>query len=99
MIKLTQCTPTGGDCTAGYSVTLDKDYTVEEFINEVLTKNEWGYIGIWSDEQAWFDRGDPYCEYKRDKLITQMPNDIMGKKIVKAKASGGWSNMDYLLTL
>ena len=38
MFSLTQITPTFGDCTAGYRVDLDKEYTVSEFINEVLKK-------------------------------------------------------------
>lgn len=99
MIKLIQCSETHGDCTAEYSVILDKSYTVEEFINEVLTKNEWGYIGIYNEGQAWFDFGDPNCEYKYDKLVTQMPEDILKEEISEVKASGGWSRMDYLLTL
>ncbi len=97
MIKLTQNTPTSGDCTAGYAVTLDKEYTVEEFINEVLTKNEWGYIGIHSNGQAWFDIGFPSCEYKKDKLVTEMQKDILPIKVKSATASGGWSRMDYVI--
>lgn len=43
MFTLTQSTPTAGDCTSGYKVTLDKEYTLQEFIDAVLTnKGEWG---------------------------------------------------------
>lgn len=100
MIKLTQCTPTGGDCTAGYSVKMDKEYTVKEFVDEILKNaNEWGYIGIFKEGQAWYERGTPHCEFRRSELITKLPDEIMDKIIVNAKASGGWSRMDYLLTL
>ena len=36
MFSLTQVTPVGGDCCAGYKVNLDKEYTVSEFIKSVL---------------------------------------------------------------
>ena len=99
MIKLTQNTPTGGDCTAGYAVTLDKEYTVEELINEVLTYNEWGYIGIYNEGQAWFERGTPNCEYRQDKLVTEMQPEALHRKIKSVTASGGWSRMDYVIKL
>lgn len=97
MIKLSQSTPTAGDCTAGYSVSLDKEYTVDEFIKEVLTNKEWGYIGIHNEGQAWFSRGNPNCEYRGDKLITEMDKDFLNHKVKAAKASGGYSRMDYTI--
>lgn len=99
MIKLKQNTPTGGDCTAGYAVTLDKEYTVRELINEVLTRKEWGYIGIHNDGQAWFERGTPNCKYKQDKLLTDMPPEVLNMKIKSVTARGGWSRMDYVIKL
>lgn len=33
MFKMLQSTPVGGDCTCGYNVELDKEYTVAEFID------------------------------------------------------------------
>lgn len=99
MIKLKQNTKTFGDSTAGYLVILDKEYTVDEFVNEVLTKNEWGYIGIYYENMHWFESGNPKCEYKWNKLISKLPDDILNKKISSVTAHGGWSNMDYLLKL
>lgn len=41
MIELKQITKTFGDGRAGYEVTIDRKYTVKEFINEVISnKNE-----------------------------------------------------------
>ena len=99
MIKLTQNTPTAGDCTAGYAVTLDKEYTVEELINEVLVRNEWGYIGIYNEGQSWFERGTPNCEYRQNKLVTEMQKEVLPMKIKSVTASGGWSRMDYVIRL
>ncbi len=65
MIKLEQCTKTFGDCTAGYKVTLTKEYTVGEFVNEVVSnEKEWGYVGIKKEGDPWFSRGNPNCEYR-----------------------------------
>ena len=40
MFTLIQCTPTRGDCTAGYEVDLDKAYTLQEFIDAILTNKK-----------------------------------------------------------
>ena len=99
MIKLTQNTPTFGDCTAGYAVTLNKDYTVEDLIKEVLTRDEWGCIGIYNEGQTWFDKGTPNCEYRRGKLVTEMDKEFLPMKIKSVTARGGWSCMDYIIHL
>lgn len=97
MIELKPSSSFGGDSTAAYTVSFDKEYTVQEFINEVLKFNEWGYI-VASE----YDRKNDFkrisqCEYKLDQLIVAMRLDVLNKKIIKATASGGYSRMDYLL--
>ena len=94
MFRLYQTGPTRGDCTSPYEVTMDKEYTVNEFIQEIFTRKEWGYIGIYSFNDFF---GDPKCEYRDDELLYSLPNEYLNKKVVKAKADGGWSRMDYLL--
>ena len=90
MIKLTQTSKTFGDCTALYSVELDKPYTIDEFIKEVLKRKEWGYIET--------DDGNFKCEYKENKIIiTEIPDEILTKPIIKVRANGGWSRMDYII--
>ncbi len=39
--KLTQISKTFEDCTALYSVEMDKPYIVKKFIKEVLKRKEW----------------------------------------------------------
>ena len=99
MIKLKQITKTFGDCTAGYEVELSKQYTVNEFISDVLKRNEWGYIVIYDESQAWFNKGNPYCEYRNDKMVTEMNKEYLDRIIASVTAMGGWSNMDYKLKL
>ena len=83
-----------GDCTAPYNIELDKAYTVNEFVHEVLTKKEWGYIGIYCKGEFF---GKPKCEYNHGRLLYTLPNNVLNKKVVKAQADGGWSRMDYVL--
>lgn len=99
MFKFKKSGPTSGDCTAPYDIILEKTYTVEEFVNTVLTNrdNEWGYIGIKNKNEPFF--GYPCCEYKRGHLLSVLPADILAKKIQSVTASGGWSRMDYKLIL
>ena len=95
--KLKQCGPVRGDETAPYEVTFSEPLTVKDFVSDVLSnKEEWGYIGI-SKERTIF--GDPNCEYRWGKLLSCLPPEYLSKKIVSAEASGGWSRMDYLLTV
>ena len=97
MFRLSQIGETRGDCTAPYSVTLDRDYTVEEFVQTVVSiTDEWGYIGI-NDGHTIF--GNPRCEYRWGKLLSTLPDEVREKKLVSVKADGGWSRMDYLLTI
>lgn len=97
MFELHQSGKTRGDCTAPYSVTLKKQYTVAEFVADVVSNDdEWGYIGI-EDGDPFF--GNPCCEYRWGKLLSFLPSAIQSQKIKSVKADGGWSRMDYLITL
>ncbi|MCK9592692.1 MAG: hypothetical protein M0Q91_11875 [Methanoregula sp.] len=98
-MKFTQITQTAGDCTAGFAIDLDREYTVGELINEILTRHEWGYIGIHNEGQAWFQHGTPNCEYRKDKLVTEMQKEVLTMKIKSVTASGGYSRMDYIIYL
>jgi hypothetical protein len=83
--------PTAGDCTAPYDVVFRNECTVREFIDEVLRKNEWGFIRI-------FD--GPYIEYRNDKITYgDFGTNIFDSKINKATAHGGWTRMDYTLDI
>ncbi len=101
MFRLIQSTPVSGDCTCGYNVILDREYTVKDFIDTVLSERagEWGYIGIY-DQSDFVGRhfGNPNAEYRYGKLVSDnFPEDILSKEIKSVSASGGWSRMDYVL--
>lgn len=83
-----------------YRVNLDKEYTVREFINWVILKKyEYlGFIGI-KDKNSTSPYGNPYCSYNKGKQETDLPDEIMCQKIVSVNARGGWSRMDFLITL
>lgn len=100
MFTLTQTTPTGGDCTAGYNVNFDKEYTLQEFIDAVLTnKGEWGYIKVAKRCCIWYDY--PCIGYRYGKITGKpnIPETVYGYKVKSVTASGGWSRMDFIVTL
>lgn len=103
MFRLIQNGSVRGDCTCAYRVELDRKYTVGEFIETVLTERsgEWGYIGIRVTEGGFSERvfGNPCCEYKWGKLLSTLPKKYLKKKITEVTGDGGWSRMDYLITL
>ena len=85
--------PIAGDCTVPYDVVFPDGCTVREFIEAVLTRDEWGYISINNYVNG------PRCEYKYDKLLTPLSHAILDMPIKSATASGGWTRMDYVLDI
>lgn len=86
----------GSDCTNLYKVSLDKEYTVQEFLDEAFSirKNEWGSISIYNKE---IKIG---CSYSKSQIpYIQIPKDVLTKKIKDVSATGGWSNMNYDIKL
>lgn len=98
MIKFSQSTPVGGDCTCGYDVEMDKEYTVGEFINDILAdkKKEWGSFYIYTGPSVFKYVG---FGYHYGELRVPICNEILEKKIEKVSARGGFSNMNYEIYL
>lgn len=98
-LKFTRTGNVRGDCTAPYAVELDKEYTVGQLIDVILTRagtlREWGNIGIYDGESIF---GNPKCEYAYGRLGNgNMPSEFLAKKVIKVKADGGWSYMNFML--
>ena len=90
MIKYRRTDKIGGGETAPYDVIFDREYTVREFIEYILTRNEWGNIR--------FIGGSSYG-YRQNQLLYPIPDRYMETRIASVKAAGGWSNMDYLIEM
>ena len=104
MFRLIQTSDTRGDCTASYDVQLDKEYTVKEFLETVLTQkaDEWGafYLMVRSKKLFW---QNPSCEYKNGNRVGPAWASILtrygSRRIVRACSDGGWTRMDYYIWL
>ena len=104
MFRLIQTSDTRGDCTASYDVQLDKEYTVQEFLETVLTQkaDEWGalYLMVRSKKLFW---QNPNCEYRHGKKTgTTWANILIRygeRTITKICSDGGWTRMDYYIWL
>ena len=96
-----------GDETRSYDVTDYKATTVGEFVDEVLSgngKKEWGYFEFttvkpqkvvnWNIPPEW----NRY-EYKRGSLLDKIPDTLRNKRIEHVTGDGGWSRMDYDITV
>lgn len=89
-----------GDCCCSYDVALDKEYTVEEFQQEVLKEKpeEWGEFSIVTDFKHRLSLDN--CEYKSGKITKGFKNPDQKKaRIKEIKARGGWTAMDYFIKL
>ena len=87
-----------GDCIAPFDVTLSRECTLRELIAAVLERTEeWGYIGIDSDEHF---IPYPSCSYRYGKVISNdLTDEELDSPIQSVSATGGWSNMDYFVKL
>lgn len=101
MFTLIQCTQTTNDCTTGYRVDFDKEYTLQEFIDAILTnkKDDWGEIKIAKRNCAWYLY--PCIDYQRGNVISNpnIPEEVFDYKVKSATARGGWLSMNYIVTL
>lgn len=94
--------PNGLEC-ASYSVSLEKEYTVEEFISEMLNHyiDEHGRITVLKPfPHVNKPNGEAHCTYiKQSADMDKIPTDILNTKIEKVTANGGWGCMNYDIVL
>lgn len=88
-------------CTVEYRVWLDKEYTLQEFVDAILTnkKDERGKISIVKRNSHWHHY--PYIGYQ-DGNITNKPNipeKVFDYKVKSVTANSGWTATDYIVTL
>lgn len=104
MFSMTISGPVARDETAPYAVSLDRPYTVKDFIDAVIANNpkEWGRIYVHTVHDIF---ACPSCEY-RYGVVDQgsgrygaLTAELLGKPVKSASANGGWSNMDYVLNI
>lgn len=86
--------PMGGDMTSAYSISLDKEYTIKEFIDATIDgyPEEFGWfsiiVGTWG--------GDKFSiEYDRGKLLKEIPSGYMNDIIQGIGGWGGWGRSNY----
>lgn len=95
MLKLIQTHSEGSDCTAPYDVEMDRPYTVGEFIGEILSRfpNEWGNFNIGNENLSLSIGYAKGCTQNENPI----PAYILEMKVSEARASGGYSSMDYIV--
>lgn len=92
-----------GDCTSDYETSFDKPFKVKDFLSIVeAQKEEWGSIRfilphIWSFEVEYSHGIIDYTDF--DKFSGRKNKDLFNAKIKKITANGGWSLMQYRVTL
>lgn len=94
-IKLHQVAGPFGDCTSAYAVEFPEGLTVKEFIPLVVNENpdEWGRIAL-----GWIR--PTLAEYRHGSIVyTELFHKYKTREIFKIEANGGWSLMDYNITL
>lgn len=101
MFTLIPCTPTKNNYITKYRVDLDKEYTLQEFVDAILTnkKDEWGVIRIPKRNFAWYRF--PCISYRYGNITnkTNIPEKVFGYNVKSVTASGGWTAMDYIVNL
>lgn len=96
MLNFTSIGKIGGDCTCPYSVTSDTPLTVAELVQQILARKEWGNIDFYYGKIEW---GTSISTVQYNETQLNNVDDIFvktqEKPIIKIRASGGWTRMDY----
>lgn len=96
-LKFEQSGVESRDCMAPYKVHLNRTCTLQELIDEILKRGEYGYIGVESKLSV---RGNPCCEYRQGEIQNSSFTEKDLKSLVGVvNARGGWYSMDYSVTL
>lgn len=86
-----------GDATSNYEIIFEREYTVREFVEEILkNQNEWGYFSIVTKAHPF---GIEKSEFRYGKLVSKFSEETLHRKIKSVHANGGWSSMSYYITL
>lgn len=96
MLKFIQTGKTGSDCTCPYSVISDVPLTVAQLVQQILTRNEWGDISFYYKEIK-FGTNISEVSYNKTQLnnVDDIFAKIQEKPVIKIKAVGGWTLMNY----
>lgn len=89
-----------GDATCHYKATIYEPFTLQELIDEVLNnKNEWGYFTLVEDTTTWLQTKSR-MEYRYGEIINDnIPIEDKTKTVEVMEAHGGWTRMDYIVSL
>ncbi len=82
-----------GDCTSHYVGRLRNKVTIKDFIEHELNSHEWGILQI---------NGKIVCKYDHGILFDADSNLLqhyLSTEIKSIESSGGWSLMDYVITV
>nr|DAI97883.1 MAG TPA: hypothetical protein [Caudoviricetes sp.] len=89
-----------GDCMSSYRVEMSQPCTIAQLIEFINGQDEWGTVYI--NPQNWLGHGAlakfEYNNHTQHKPLA-MPPFFHNKRIKSIKAHGGWSAMDYNVTL
>ena len=95
-IKLTQIGGPYGDACSRYSFTTTKEhFTIQDLIGAARRNTpEWGYVRV----NCGCDRFE--LEYSHGQIISNnIPESLYDKEFTEGTAYGGWSRMDYEVTI
>ena len=93
--------------TRDFEVTLNKTYTVKEFIDMILSTADNNNNNIYNHGKISINKrltnftpSNLSYEYQNDKLKSEPPSEkYMNEKIKQVTANGGWGSMDFVLYL
>jgi len=95
-LKFVQVGMAGGDATAPYRVELSRKASLRELVVAILKQKKWGRIEIKDP----YIIGNSELKYKGDRIVEgQILERYYSRFVDEVIASGGYSNMDYKVTL
>jgi hypothetical protein len=93
MIHLKQISQSAPDCFVDFSVYMSRPYTLKEFIREITTFKEHGFLYIYSSEFRSITVEYDYNKFEPTEDFKRVENRLVNK----VSASGGWGRIDYYI--
>lgn len=101
MFRLEQRGKERSDCTTSYNVVMEKNYTLREFVDAIMSKtDQFGDFAVFVGNLGFLERdsvihGWYRCGFVRQESLPELTEELARSMVLEAVADGGWGRMDY----
>ena len=101
MIRFTPTSEPDKNAMCKFKVLIPKETTVKDIIDFALTQDEWGTISVkYNGNTSVLDYERKTIDSKKGTIkYDEITDEVKAMKVKKITSYGGWSRMDYKITV